>query len=546
MERKKNTFESLGLRPELVQAVSELGYTEPTPIQSAAIPLLLEGRDVLGQAQTGTGKTAAFSLPILDQLDIQAEGVQALVIAPTRELANQVSQAMYNYGQERRIRVLPIYGGQSYSRQISRLKRGVDVVVGTPGRLLDLIRKGMLDLSHVRFVVLDEADEMLSMGFIEDIEALLDEMPEQRQTALFSATLPERIRRLAERYMHTPQPITTSPERVTVSSTTQRHYLVRQEDKLAALTRLLETETYHNVLIFTRTKLGAAELATALTGRGFQAEALHGDLAQAAREQTMRHFRADHVNILVATDVAARGLDIDDVSHVINYDIPWDQESYVHRIGRTGRAGREGIAITFVTPKERRRLRDIEAFTREPIPQHALPTPEAIQVRRDMEFLDQLADTVAEQAHARERELVEQLHAAGCDPLDIAAAAIRLARAGEAQRPIDPIAEIEEQSERRPRSHKARHTRNRRRKSRAQEAGMRRLTVNAGRQQGIRPGDIVGLIANEAGIPGRAVGAISIQAGHTLVDISEQHADQVLKALKSCHLRGSPVSILPA
>ncbi len=548
-----NEFETLGLRPELVQAVTALGYTDPTPIQIAAIPPMLQGQDIMGQAQTGTGKTAAFALPILHNLNTETGGVQALVVAPTRELANQVSQAIYAFGKERHIRVLPVYGGQSYDRQIGRLERGVDVVVGTPGRLLDLIRKGALNLNTVRFVVLDEADEMLSMGFIEDIEAILDETPETRQTALFSATLPERIRRLADRYMHTPRSITTSAEHITVADIAQRYYLVREEDKLAALTRLLETETLSNVLIFARTKIGAADLATALTERGFHAEALHGDLAQAAREQTMRHFRADRINILVATDVAARGLDIEDVSHVINYDIPWDEESYVHRIGRTGRAGRKGIAITLVTPAERRRLKNIEAFTRVTVQRCKLPTPENIQARRDMQFLDRLADTVAENAHGREHVLVAQLAASGMDPLDIAAAAIRLARVGETQRPIEAITEIHEPQER-VRIHGERAERDRRdgrntgnkRGIRPQEKGMRRLTLNVGTSQGIGPSDLVGLIANEAGIPGRSVGAISIQSGHTLVDVAEKHADLVLKKLKSCRLRGCPVTILPA
>lgn len=537
-------FNALGLRPELLQAIAELGYEEPTPIQEAAIPALLQGQDILGQAQTGTGKTAAFALPLLQHLDAESNQVQALILAPTRELAGQVAEAFYTYGKHLHTRVLSIYGGQSYSRQISRLRRGVDVVVGTPGRILDLLHKGELDLSHVRFLVLDEADEMLSMGFIEDIEAILDATSPERQTALFSATLPQRIRQLADKYMRQPRAITTSREHITVAETEQRYYLVHESDKLAALARLLETESLTNVLIFTRTKIGAGDLAGALNERGLQAEALHGDLSQDAREATLRRFRADHSTILVATDVAARGLDIEDISHVINFDIPLDEENYVHRIGRTGRAGRTGIAITLVTPRERRRLQNIERFTRQTIQRAKLPTAESIQARRDVQFLDRLADEVAAGGYEREIALVQQLAAAGGDVQAIAAAALKLARTDERQRPIEAIAEVSERTERAPRDRsKERFNDNPRgQRSQALEKGMRRLSMNIGRSQGIRPGDIVGLIANEAGIPGKAVGAIRIQATHTLVDVAEQHAEQVLR-LNQCRLRGCPVTI---
>ncbi len=537
-------FEALGLRPELLQAVSDMGYETPTPIQEAAIPPLLHGQDLLGQAQTGTGKTAAFALPLLQQLTPGGKHVQALILAPTRELAGQVAEALYAYGRPLHTRVLPIYGGQSYTYQIGRLQRGVDVVVGTPGRILDLLDKGALDLSQVRFVVLDEADEMLSMGFIEDIETILGATPEERQTALFSATLPQRIRQLADKYMHSPEAITTSHERITVAQIIQRYYLVNQNDKLAALARLLETEELTNVLIFARTKIGAAELAGELSERGFPAEALHGDLGQAARETTLRRFRRDQSAILVATDVAARGLDIEDISHVINYDIPWDEESYVHRIGRTGRAGKAGIAITLVTPQERRRLRNIEVFTRQSIQAAKLPTVESIQAQRDSRFLDQLADAVAEGGYEREHTLAEQLVAAGSDPLAIAAAALRLARADEQHRPIEPISEVRERVERRQRSEAGRRERStpKRARPRGGEQGMRRLIVTIGKSQGIRPSDIVGLIANEAGIPGKSVGAIIIESGRTLVDVAEQYAERVLR-LQHCRLRGWPVAI---
>ena len=335
-------FEHFTLRPELVQAVVALGYTEPTPIQEGIIPLMMQGFDVTGQAQTGTGKTAAFALPILNNLDPNGRLPQALILAPTRELALQVSEMTATLGQFCDVNVLAIYGGSSYSHQLSELRRGVDIVVGTPGRLLDLINRGKLDLSQVRTVVLDEADEMLSMGFIEDIEAILTQTPAERQTALFSATLPAPIRRLAEKYMHDPKTVAIQNEQVTVATTEQRYYLVNEKDKLAALTRLFEVEPISSALIFARTKIRTGDLVNELNMRGFPSEALNGDLSQDAREHTLSRFRAGQVKVLVATDVAARGLDIEGISHVFNYDLPDDTEVYVHRIGRTGRAGKAG------------------------------------------------------------------------------------------------------------------------------------------------------------------------------------------------------------
>ncbi len=541
------SFQEMQLGPELLQVIDELAYAAPTPIQAAAIPSLLAGKDVMGQAQTGTGKTAAFALPILQRLDMEAGGVQALVVTPTRELANQVAQAIHVYGRQRRVRVLPVYGGQSYDRQIRRLRRGVDVVVGTPGRLLDLIRKQELDLSTVRYVVLDEADEMLSMGFIEDIEAILDETPQTRQTALFSATLPARIRQLGERYLQTPEAITTSAEQITVAAITQRYYLVHESDKLAALSRLLETEATANVLIFTRTRVRAADLAADLTARGFQAEALHGDMGQAARETTMQRFRQSKVNVLVATDVAARGLDIDDVSHVINYDIPWDAESYVHRIGRTGRAGKAGAAITLVTPRERRQLRNVEAYTHVPVVRTPLPSSEAIEAQRAEHLVDRLAEQVAVGDYVNERVFVTQLVEAGCDPLDIAAAALQLVQQAETHYPLEPIVEVSDRAPARRERRSSTRGGERRgpRAARGREQGMARLVFNLGRTSGIRPGDVVGWIANEADVPGRAVGAITIEAGQTVVDVSDKHVAQVLKKLAHSHLRGQPVHLRP-
>jgi len=537
-------FQVFDLHPALMRAVDELGYESPTPIQQRAIPALMSGRDVLGQAQTGTGKTAAFALPMLHGLQTdEARGrVQGLVVAPTRELAIQVAKAVYEYGQHRGVRVLAVYGGQSYSHQISCLKRGVDIVIGTPGRMLDLIRKNVLDLSAVRYLVLDEADEMLSMGFIEDIEAILSETPSTRQTALFSATLPEPIRRLADRYMTTPEAITINPKRMTVAETEQRYYVVTEEDKLAALTRLFETEDITSALIFTRTKVRASELSDALLARGFPAEALHGDLSQPAREAVMNRFRRGQVTVLVATDVAARGLDIEDVSHVVNYDMPFDPEIYVHRIGRTGRAGKSGIALMLATPRERRRLQEIEAFTMQPITRAKLPTPTDILARRDAQFLLKMGGQL-ENVSGNEHTLVAQMVAAGYAVEDVAAAAIRLARAQEQQRPIEEIreaparpqrhAQFEEQPDRRP-------ARPPRRKG-EREPGMVRLWLNVGAAHGIRPRDIVGAIAGETGIPGRSIGAIEIQPQQTFVDVAERHASQVLHKMKHWKVRGRVV-----
>jgi len=383
-------FTQLGLHPQLVQAVSDLGYTTPTPIQSEVIPLMLDGHDVIGQAQTGTGKTAAFALPILQTLERDQRCVQALVLAPTRELANQVAQATLEYGSCQKVRVLAVYGGQPYSRQISRLRQGVDVVVGTPGRLLDLIEKRELNLTCVSTVVLDEADEMLSMGFIDDIKEILSEIPSERQTALFSATISAEIRSLADKYMHSPQSVTIKSKQLTVDTVDHRYCLVNKEDKLAVLTRFFEVEDITSALIFASTRVGTSDLVNELMGRGFPAEALNGDLNQQTREQVLNRFRSNQSTVLVATDVAARGLDIDDISHVFNYDLPMDPEMYVHRVGRTGRAGKTGIAISLLTTKEMWRLRRIEGFTKQKITQIKIPTVEEIEERREAQLMEQL------------------------------------------------------------------------------------------------------------------------------------------------------------
>jgi len=546
-------FDELGLRPELVRAVAELGYEEPTPIQTRAIPALLDGRDILGQAQTGTGKTAAFALPMLQTLDLSFNGVQGLVLVPTRELANQVAEAIYRYGQYLGVKVLPVYGGQAYARQLNRLERGVHIVVGTPGRLIDLIEKGALKLNTVRYLVLDEADEMLDMGFIDDVERILRETPDERQTALFSATLPSTIRGLANRYMRDAEEIAIARKTVTVPQTEQRYYLLNEGSKLAALARLLEVEDMHSTLVFARTKIGAALLAEQLLARGYAAEALHGDLSQDMRETVLRRFRNGQLQLLIATDVVARGVDIQDVSHVINYDIPNDAEDYVHRIGRTGRAGRSGIAITLVTPRDQRRLKYIESFTKQPIPRATLPDKEAVYQKRNERFLDRLEVVLNQDDLSRERALVAAMAEAGVDLHEVAAAAIRLARAAEAQRPVEDVREYQERDER-PRKTRA-WDQNRRtggnpvrraRRADEREPGMVRLRLDVGKAQGVRPGDVVGAIAGEAGIPGRSIGAIDIHANQTFVDVQEAHAERVLHKVKHWTLRGQKVKLARA
>ncbi|MER2600081.1 MAG: DEAD/DEAH box helicase [Caldilineales bacterium] len=550
----------LGLHSELEQAISERGYTTPTPIQAAVIPLMLAGHDVIAQAQTGTGKTAAFALPILQKFSGHTPTPHALILAPTRELAMQVAGAIYDYGKHRKVHVLAVYGGQPYERQIRRLQRGVDIVVGTPGRLLDLIRQHALDLSEVNTVILDEADEMLSMGFIEDIQTILAYTPHTRQTALFSATLPPEIRKLADDYLREPQSVRIVPTQLTVAGLTQRYYLVNEEDKIAVLTRLFEVEAISSALIFMRTRVATGELASELTARGFPAEALSGDLSQDAREQVLQRFRRGQSTVLVATDVAARGLDIEDISHVINVDLPLDAEVYVHRVGRTGRAGKTGIALSLVTPREQWRLRTIENYTRQPITRTALPTIEEIQQQRETRLLEQLNMWLKRGRSRREREIVLQMQEEGHDALDIAAAALKVARAEEKQRPIAPIGEVEEfrprferrqprrgeRFERNERFEKSERSESRgaaRRPGQSHEPGMVRLSLNAGRVHGIRPNDVVGAIAATANIPGNIIGAIRIQEQHTLVDVPQEYVSQVLAKADKYRIRKHVVRV---
>lgn len=531
-------FEDLGLSEPTLKAIAELGYEEPTPIQARTISQLTDSVDVIAQAQTGTGKTAAFALPIIEKLDPSNRSPQALVMTPTRELAVQVAEAFHSYGKYHRISILPVYGGQPIERQLRALDRGVQVVVGTPGRLLDHIRRGTMKLDQVRIVVLDEADEMLDMGFIEDIEAILKETPAERQTALFSATMPGPIANLAKRYMRDPQRITVQSEQMTVPQVRQIYYEVGGRDKFEILGRILDFEGPTSAIIFCRTKSEVDSLGERLIARAYPAETLHGDLSQVQRDRVMGRFRTSQVELLVATDVAARGLDVEHVSHVINYDIPLDPEIYVHRIGRTGRAGRTGTAITLVTPRERRLLKIIERSTNANIQRMRLPTISDVMARRREAFKETLRETIA-QGDLQPFIIMAEDLGEEYSPTDLAAAAFKLLLGEPQNESEDKLAEQEQE-----RIEDERDGRPQRRKDRSfgPERGMARLYIDIGRNDGIRPADIVGAIANEANIPGRAIGAIELFEHFSFVEVPENTFDRVMRALKRTTLRGRKIA----
>jgi len=522
-----DSFQALGLSEPLLQSVIEVGYEAPTPIQTAAIPPLLAGKDLIGQAQTGTGKTAAFGLPLLQAIDPAQRSIQALVLTPTRELAIQVAEALHTYGKNLQgLVVLPVYGGHSLEDQTRRLQRGVHVVVGTPGRIMDHLRRGTLRLDRLRMVVLDEADEMLRMGFIEDVEWILAQAPPSsagRQTALFSATMPPEIRRVAQRHLHDPVTLQLAHKTLTLPAITQRYLMIPQPQKLEALTRLLEIEPTEAVLVFTRTKNAAAQVAERLEARGYSVAALHGDMTQPLRERVIDRLRNGSVEIVVATDVAARGLDVERISHVVNYDIPNDVEAYVHRIGRTGRAGRPGIAVLFVTPRERRMLQDIERFTGQRVEPMKMPTPADVAARRSELFKESLRKAIGEGDLELYLTLVEDLVEEGFEIAEIAAAAAYLARR---ERPLVEVA-VEPETRELP----------------GTSDGMVRLFLNAGRQGGVRPADIVGAIANEAGVPGREIGAIDIYDRFSLVEVPARFQQTIIEKMTGSTLRGRSLEI---
>lgn len=536
-------FEELNLSEATLNAIKELGYEEPTPIQAKTISRMQAGVDVIAQAQTGTGKTAAFALPIIEQVDRNQRTPQALVMTPTRELAVQVAEAFHSYSKYHRIAVLPVYGGQPIDRQLRALERGVQVVVGTPGRILDHIRRNTLKLDQVRTLVLDEADEMLDMGFIEDIEAIMQTIPSEHQTALFSATMPGPIANLAQRYMRDPERIKVQTEHMTVPQIRQVYYEVGGRDKFEVLARILDFETPTSAIIFCRTKSDVDSLGERLIARAFPAETLHGDLSQAQRDRVMGRFRSNQVELLVATDVAARGLDIEHVSHVINYDIPLDPEVYVHRVGRTGRAGRAGVAITLVTPRERRLLRLIERVTRAEIPRLRLPTIADVIARRRESFKETLRETLA-QGQLEQYTIIAEELGEEYSPTDLAAAAFKLLLSEPQGGTEDKLAEgeIDEAAEERRRERRPQRTQGRRERGLGPERGMSRLYLNIGRDDGVRPADIVGAIANEANIPGRAIGAIELFDKFSFVEIPEQHSTRVVRALKRTTIRGQKLA----
>jgi ATP-dependent RNA helicase DeaD len=529
-----HSFSSFDLHPALVQTVAELGYTQPTPIQTALIPVMLGGHDVIGQAQTGTGKTAAFTLPLLSRLDVGTGAVQALVLVPTRELATQVASAVYTYGRTLNVQVLPIFGGQAYSRQIKRLKRGVDVVVATPGRLLDLLNQNAVDLGSVQTVVLDEADEMLSMGFSEDLAAILERTPSERQTVCMSATLPSGIKRLASRYMRDPQSCEVGGSGArTADAIEQRVYTVRGHDKTAALVRLVEAEDAEQALVFARTRASTVRIADQLAAQGYAAEAINGEMTQNARDAVLDKFRSGRLQILVGTDVAARGLDIDDLGLVVNYDLPRDPEVYVHRVGRTGRAGKSGLAVSFAAPNQRRDVQRIEAYSKQKMTGADLPTVEDVQARREERFAARLAEHLdgPTSGDARDRALVTALVAAGRDPMDVAAAAIAFVRA-ETEAPA--LADVRDVDFSNRSHHKGSQNGRKDRGPRPQpstsshEDGMIRLALDAGKSRNVRPGQVVSALARTANVPGKAIGKISVQHRQTFVDVPQQYVDQVL------------------
>jgi ATP-dependent RNA helicase DeaD len=531
------TFADLQIHPSVLRAIGDVGYESPSAIQAATIPAMMAGSDVVGLAQTGTGKTAAFAIPILSKIDTASTTTQALVLAPTRELALQVAEAIGRYGAHLpRLNVLPIYGGQSYNVQLAGLRRGAQVVVGTPGRVIDHLERGTLDLSHIDYLVLDEADEMLAMGFAEDVERILADTPEYKQVALFSATMPAAIRAITSKYLHDPVEVTVESKTTTAENISQRYIEVAGPRKMDALTRVLEVEPFEAMIVFVRTKQATEEVAERLRARGFSAAAINGDIPQVQRERTIAALKDGGIDILVATDVAARGLDVERISHVLNYDIPHDTESYVHRVGRTGRAGRSGAALLFVSPRERHLLRAIEKATRKKLTEAELPTVEDVNAQRVAKFRDSITDSLNAPGVELFRGLVQDYQREHDVPMaDIAAALAAQSRDGE---------EFLMSPEPPPREQRRNQDRAERPKRRSPD-GMATYRISVGKRHKIGPGAIVGAIANEGGLHRSDFGHITIRPDFSLVELPAKLPRNTLKALERTRISGVLINLQP-
>lgn len=552
--KEEISFNDLDLLPQVIKALNDIGYEKPSPIQAATIPHLLDGHDVLGMAQTGTGKTAAFALPVLSKIDVKKKHTQSLVLCPTRELAIQVAEAFQSYAAHLKgFQVLPIYGGQDMRTQLRSLQRGAQVVVATPGRLLDHINRRSINLSSLDVLVLDEADEMLRMGFIDDVESILKNTPQDRQVALFSATMPGPIRRVAEKYLNKPKEVRIETAVTTNENIEQQYWLVSGASKLEALTRMLEVEEFDGMIIFVRTKTSTVDLADRLNARGFSASPLNGDMNQALRQRTVEHLKGGKLDILVATDVAARGLDVERISHVVNFDIPYDEEAYVHRIGRTGRAGRTGKAILFVTSRERRLLRSIEKTTRQTIKPITLPSREQLIDKRAAQFKASVAEALplgnTELFHSMVSQLCEEEQV---NVEEIAAALVYLAQK---DRPLVPPKERAPRENRNERDDRSRNDRSRDkrdhkdRKDKRDKKGKRSdvpmdvFKIAVGHNHEVKPGEIVGAIANEAGIEGKHIGQIRIKENHSYVELPSGMPNDTFSALKNTRVRQQILNI---
>ncbi|MGV0795199.1 DEAD/DEAH box helicase [Mycolicibacterium sp. XJ1819] len=533
------TFADLQIHPSVLRAVGDVGYEVPSAVQAATIPAMMAGSDVVGLAQTGTGKTAAFAIPILSKIDPASRATQALILAPTRELALQVAEAFGRYGAHLpEINVLPIYGGSSYGPQLAGLRRGAQVVVGTPGRVIDHLEKGRLDLSRLDYLVLDEADEMLQMGFAEDVERILSDTPEYKQVALFSATMPAAIRKITSKYLHDPVEVTVKAKTATAENVSQRYIQVAGPRKMDALTRVLEVEPFEAMIVFVRTKQATEEVAERLKARGFAAAAINGDIVQAQRERTIAALKDGTVDILIATDVAARGLDVERISHVLNYDIPHDTESYVHRIGRTGRAGRSGAALLFVTPRERHLLKAIEKATRSKLVEADLPTVADVNAQRVTKFRDSITDALDAPGVELFRSLIEDYERDHDVPIvDIAAALAAQARNGDEFFMVEPPPE--KRRERPDRDERPK------RRSAHPSQDMATYRISVGKRHKVGPGHIVGAIANEGGLHRSDFGHITIRPDFSLVELPAKLPRKTLKALENTRISGVKINLQP-